>query len=106
MKFACCNQEKQYPTKSELVLGTCLECRKNSHKSCPKCHNYTLPPGSSNQDDCLFCSNPGSEQYHTGWLARNGKQLTTADSIKPAKKNYGNECPCGLHPSQCDYHKA
>lgn len=22
-----------------------------------------------------------------------------------AKKNYGNECPCGIHPSQCSYHK-
>jgi hypothetical protein len=23
----------------------------------------------------------------------------------PARKIYVNECPCGLHPSQCDYHK-
>lgn len=23
----------------------------------------------------------------------------------PAKKNYGNECPCGVHPSMCEYHR-
>lgn len=24
----------------------------------------------------------------------------------PAKKNYGNECPCGVHPSVCIYHRS
>jgi hypothetical protein len=23
----------------------------------------------------------------------------------PKSKNYGNECPCGILPSMCDYHK-
>jgi len=22
-----------------------------------------------------------------------------------SRKEYGNECPCGIHPSQCEYHR-
>jgi hypothetical protein len=25
--------------------------------------------------------------------------------IAPSKKVYKEECPCGIHPSQCEYHK-
>jgi hypothetical protein len=40
---------------------------------------------------------------------RDGKKVAGSSSMvkvaKSSTKKYIDECPCGIHPSKCDYHK-
>lgn len=71
--------------------GVCLSCRQtNGWTDCDVCGNTAMEPGTTS---CLWCH-------------PHGPKFNQPAPAQPAasKKDYGSQCPCGIHPSQCDYH--
>jgi hypothetical protein len=86
---------------ADTMTGYCFDCRKN-WGLCNVCNNNAIPPVQLFGNLCWFCSWTG---HPPDLLALDKELLDLFDRIFPSKKDYGDECPCGLHPSQCDYHR-
>lgn len=47
----------------------------------------------------------GEEYDYALQAVKARSKLTVKVNNESKKKTYTDECPCGLHPSQCDYHR-
>ena len=118
MTCAICREDMgPYPYSVEKFLGTCTKCRKRDYDNCAPCGNFAKPRDGS---PCIYCAGTGNGRTGTG----TPKASFTAGKVKyadadakdtaalydeltksfSAKKDYGDQCPCGIHPANCPYH--
>ncbi len=73
-------------------------------KRCRSC-GKTRGAHSSNSVGRTFCVHKGVVSRSPFCLQDDDEEAITARSPSFPKKNYGSECPCGIHPNACSYHR-
>lgn len=78
-----------YPSVDQF-FGICRDCRSSTWGTCDYCGNWSVPKG-FDKSICSWC-----------------KYVEEKPILQPRaisqKKQYGEECPCGIKPSSCTYH--
>lgn len=85
-------------------------CEKQHDK---KWHNYCLDTGPIGYVCTRHKAHTGDHIAHSSgnalarWPKKNWKIAKDMAINFPItkSKDYGSECPCGIHPSQCSYHR-
>ena len=80
-----CHETRYDPFDSEVVLGSCSECRKQIYEACDQCHIYAVSIFAA---DCLYCSNPESGEVHLKFLERKGTSNVVQTINGRAVNNY------------------
>jgi hypothetical protein len=76
----------------------------DTHKKCARCGFVWYRHERINCYDYTTGKSLGTTFMPTGSISWDNVG-DKKSRIAPSKKVYKEECPCGLHPSQCEYHK-